>query len=124
MRNLHQHAAAVASLRVSSYSTPMHQIAQDIEPLGHDAMGLAVLHVSDETYAASVLLMRRIIETRSFRQARITHDSVSLQRVGDRACGDSSHQVQLRPDDPLLLDPVLHNHGHRDLQNMSHEQSG
>ncbi len=85
VRDLHEHATAVSSLRVGADGAAVDEVAQDVEALGHDRMAAAVLHVRHEAHAAGVLLERRIVEGGGRRQAGIAHDDVAAQRVGDRA---------------------------------------
>ena len=73
MRDLHEHAAAVARLGISAYGTAMIEIEQDLETHLHHVMGLAALHIGDKTNTAGIFFQGRIIKTHGFGQARITH---------------------------------------------------
>jgi hypothetical protein len=71
VRDLHQHAAAVAGLRIGADGTAVVEVVQDLQRLLDDGVALAVLHVGDETDAAGVLLAARVVEALGFGQAGI-----------------------------------------------------
>ncbi len=62
MRNLHQHAAAVAGLGIGPDGAAMIEIEQDLEPHLDDLVRLAIMHVGDEADAAGVMFARRRIK--------------------------------------------------------------
>ena len=63
VRHLHQHAGAVAGVGLAAAGAAMVEIAQDLDGLLQDLVGLAALHVDDEADAAGVVLELRIVET-------------------------------------------------------------
>ena len=62
MRDLDQHAAAVAGLRVGAHGAAMIEVVENLQALLDDDVRLAVLHVGDEADAAGVLLIGRIVK--------------------------------------------------------------
>ena len=62
VRDLHQHAGAVAHLRVSADGTAMLEVVENLQPVLDDAVGLLVLEVDDEADAARVFPVQRIEE--------------------------------------------------------------
>ena len=71
MRDLDEHAATVAGLRVGAHGAAMVEIVQDLQGLRDDGMAGAVLQVGDESDPASVLLTRGIVEALRRREAGI-----------------------------------------------------
>src|SRR3954469_1499112 len=63
MRHLDQDAGAVPSVRFTAASSPMIEVHQDLETLSDDFMGLAPLHIHDETDTAGVMLVLGIVKT-------------------------------------------------------------
>jgi hypothetical protein len=80
VRNLHQHAAAVARLRVGADRAAMIEIEQDVQSHLDDLVRLLVVHVGDETDAAGVVFVLRAIEALRFRQAVIEDDRIGHWR--------------------------------------------
>ena len=62
VRDLRQHAAAVAELGVRAHRAAMVEVDQNLQALFEDVMRLAVLHVGDEADAAGIMLVGRIVE--------------------------------------------------------------
>ncbi len=63
MRNLQQHAAAVAGLGIGADRAAMVKIEQDLQAHLDQFMRLGVVHVGDETDAAGVMFVARVIES-------------------------------------------------------------
>jgi hypothetical protein len=62
VRDLHQHAGAVAHLRVGADGATMGEVVEDPEPVLDDAVRLPVVQVYDEADAAGIALVQRIVE--------------------------------------------------------------
>ena len=73
MRDLHEHAAAVARLRVGAHRAAMVEVEQDLQAHLDDGVRLAVLHVGDEADAAGIVLVGGVVEPLGLRKARIPH---------------------------------------------------
>ena len=84
VRDLHQHAGAVAHQRVGADGAAMLEVLEDLQPVLDDAVGLAVVQVDDEADAAGVALVQRVVEA----AAR------SRRRAGERVWppGEGSHR--------------------------------
>jgi hypothetical protein len=100
MRDLHQDAGAVTGARVGADGTAVLEIAEDVERVRDDRVGLVALDVGDEADAAGILLQARILETLG-RRARI----VFLNRIG-RFRGDRRRQLFCHDACALELRPV------------------
>ena len=74
MRDLHQHTATIARLRISANSAAMIEIEQDLQPHLDNGMGFSTFHVSNKTDTAGIFLERRIIRALRQWQARIPHN--------------------------------------------------
>ena len=57
-----QDARAVAGVGLAAAGAAMVEVAQDLQGLLHDLVGLAALHVDDEADAAGVVLELRIVK--------------------------------------------------------------
>ena len=62
VRDLGQHAAAVAERRVRAGGAAMIEIDQDLQPLLDDRMALAVVEIGDEADAAGIVLVGGVVE--------------------------------------------------------------
>ena len=62
MRDLHQHAAAVAGFRIGADGAAMIEIEQDLKTHLDDRMRLAIVHIGDEADAAGVMFVPRVVE--------------------------------------------------------------
>ena len=62
VRDLNQHAAAVAGLGIGAGGAAMVEVEQDLEAHPHDVVRLGVVHVGDEADAAGIVLLGRIVE--------------------------------------------------------------
>ena len=62
VRDLHQHAGAVAHQRVGADRAAMRQVLEHGEAVLDDLVRLHALHVGDEADAAGVVLVARIVE--------------------------------------------------------------
>ena len=71
MRNLHEHAAAVAELGVGADRAAMVEIDEDLQALLEDVVRLAVAHVGDEADAAGIVLPGGVVEALGARQERV-----------------------------------------------------
>ena len=63
--NLHQHAAAVARLRVRADGAAMVEVQKNFETLGDNVMRFEIVHVRHETDAARILLVGGIVKAMS-----------------------------------------------------------
>ncbi len=70
MRDLHQHARAVAGERVGADGAAVLEVLQDPQRVGDDLVRLAPLHVGDEADAAGVVLVRGVVEALRLRARR------------------------------------------------------
>ncbi len=74
--NLHQNASAIAHQRIGTDRTAMGEVFQHLEAAFHDLMRLLALHMRNETNAARIMFIARIIkslrcgQTRRFRFSR------------------------------------------------------
>ena len=62
VRNLHQHAGAVADQRIGADGAAMGEVFQHRQTVFDDLMRLHTLHVGDEADAAGIVLVARIVE--------------------------------------------------------------
>jgi hypothetical protein len=69
MRDLNQHARAISCLRVAAASAAMLEVLQNLNTLFYDGVAPLAAHIGDETEAARVTLVGRIIETLRWRQS-------------------------------------------------------
>ena len=78
VRNLDQHARAVAGFRIASASAAMRQIDQDLDAFLHDLVRLVAIQIHHEAHAAGVVLMTWVIESLFF--GRVGHSSEYLSQ--------------------------------------------
>ena len=71
VRNLGQHAAAVAKRGIRAHRAAMVEVDQNLQALFEDVMRLAVLHVGHEADAAGIMLFGGIVEPLGGRRQRI-----------------------------------------------------
>ncbi len=71
VRNLGQHAAAVAERGIRADRAAMVEVDQDLQALFEDVVRLAVLHVGHEADAAGIVLVGGIVEPLGRRRQRI-----------------------------------------------------
>ena len=69
VRNLNQHAGAVAGLRIAAAGSAMLQVLQHLDALLHDCVALCALDVGDKPETAGVMLVRRVVQTLRVRQS-------------------------------------------------------
>ena len=81
MRDLNQHAAAVARLGIGADRAAMIEIAQNLEAHRDHFVRLAVAHVRDETHPAGGMLLDGRIKALRGRQARIWEDRAGDDRI-------------------------------------------
>ena len=62
MRDLHEHAGAIAGERIGADRTAMLEVLQDAQRVPDDRVRLAPFHVRDEADAASIVLVRGVVE--------------------------------------------------------------
>ena len=97
VRNLQEHAAAVSGLRVGSRGAAMVQIEEDLQPHLDDVVRLGVVHVRDETHAAGVVLLGRIVKALGLGQSGVAHDDVAVHAgVGRRFRRRRRHDLVAR----------------------------
>ncbi len=76
MRDLHQHARAVAGQRVGADGAAMGQVLEDLQAVLDDRVARAAFQVGDEADAAGIVLALRIVESlRRRRQATHVKDA-------------------------------------------------
>ncbi len=86
VRDLHQDAGAVAGARIGADRAAMLEIAENLQRVLHDLLGLAALDVGNEADAAGILGESGIVEAASFRQAGVRAVLVEQTRI-DRGRG-------------------------------------
>ena len=69
MRNLNQHARAVAGLGIAAASSAVLQMGEHLDSLLHDGVALLAANAGDETEAAGIMLVGRIVQTLGRRQS-------------------------------------------------------
>ncbi len=69
MRNLNQHARAVACFGIATASSAVLQVREHLDSLFHDGVALFAANTGDETEAACIMLVGRIVETLGWRQS-------------------------------------------------------
>ena len=62
VRDLNEHAGAVAGQRVGAHRAAVLEVGEDLERVGDDLMRLAALEVGDEADAAGIVLVRRVVK--------------------------------------------------------------
>ena len=62
MRHLDEHASAVAGVRLTAAGAAVIEIAQHLDGLLQDAVGLAALHVHDEADTARLVFEPGIVQ--------------------------------------------------------------
>jgi hypothetical protein len=72
VRQLRQHAGAVADQRIGAGGAAMGQILDDLQAVGDDLMRFLVRQIGDETDAAGILSPCRVVETLRARRQRRT----------------------------------------------------
>ena len=71
VRDLREHAAAVAGVLVGAHRAAVVEVLQDLEAHGHDGVRGAVPHVGHEADAAGVVLVRGVVKALGGRQAGV-----------------------------------------------------
>ena len=71
VRDLGQHAAAVAERRIRAHRAAVVEVDQNLQALFEDVVRLAVLHVGDEADAAGIMLVGGIVERLGRRRQRV-----------------------------------------------------
>jgi hypothetical protein len=66
VRDLDQDTGAVAHQRVGAHRAPVIEVLQDQQTLFHDRVALVALDVGDETDAAGIVFIGRIVQTLRF----------------------------------------------------------
>ena len=69
VRNLDQDTGAVAHQRIGAHGAPVIEVFQDQQALFHDGVALVALDVGDETDAAGIVFIGRIVQTLGFHGA-------------------------------------------------------
>src|SRR5271165_6973588 len=83
MRDLGQHAAAVAETRICAHSAAMVEIAQDLQAFFENVVRLAVLHIGHKADTAGIVLLGRIVEGLGSRHQGVQTER-GLQRLAVR----------------------------------------
>src|SRR5437899_960055 len=89
VRNLNQDAGAVASFGIAAAGAAMREIYQDLDSLLDDLMALLTANAGYKTHSASVVLVRRVIETLRRRQTVFCFPK--LQWIFPRGLRDYTH---------------------------------
>jgi hypothetical protein len=87
---LNQDPGTVAGIRLASTGAAMEQDDEDLEGLTDDPMRSSSFYVDDESDAARVMLMRRVVETLRWLLSSVCHD-VLYERRSRRSETESSH---------------------------------
>src|ERR1019366_2324946 len=82
VRNLNQHATAIARPGIGADRTAMIEIAQNLEAHADDFMRFAIVHVGNETDAAGIMFVGWRIKALRDRQAGIDVDWAGQDRIG------------------------------------------
>ncbi len=69
MRNLNQHAGAIAGLGIATASSAVLQVGEHLDSLFHDGVALFAANAGDEAEAAGIMFVRWIVETLRWRQS-------------------------------------------------------
>ncbi len=69
VRNLDEHAGAVAGFRIAAAGAAMRQVEQNLNSLADDVVTFLAADAGDKPDAAGVVLVRRVVETLGGRQA-------------------------------------------------------
>ena len=77
VRDLDEHAAAIARLGVGAGRAAMVEVEEDLQAHRDEIVRLAIMHVRHETHAAGIMLLGRIVETLSRRKRGIAHDDIA-----------------------------------------------
>lgn len=77
--NLQQNTGAVAHQRVGAHRAAVIQVFEDLQPLLHDVMAAHALDMGDETDAASVMLVLRMVQA-----LRLRHGGQGFRPGGRR----------------------------------------
>ena len=85
MRDLDEHTAAVAGLRICADGAAMVEVQEDLQSHFDNVMGLAALHIGDKADAAGVFFEGGIIKSLRIRQAGVAH---ALRFGGERSGKD------------------------------------
>src|SRR5271167_2075380 len=79
MRNLQQHAGAVAGTRIASARAAMSEVVEDLDALAHDIVRALAFDVDHEADATCVVLVLRRVEALCRRYAAVLmHDHTLL----------------------------------------------
>jgi hypothetical protein len=79
--DLDQDAGAVAHQRVGADRAAMIQVAQDQQALLDDVVALAALDVGDETHAAGIVFVGRVVQTLRVRLSHVLHSRHGENRL-------------------------------------------
>ena len=112
VRDLQEHAATIARLRVGPGGASMVEVEEDLQPHAHQVVRLPVVHVGDEADAAGIMLLGGVVEALGVRQPGdgpdvATHAGVE-RRSGDRRRQDpATRLVGVQP----IRGPIVCRHG-------------
>ena len=98
VRNLRQHAAAVAERRVRADRAAMVEVDENLQALFEDRVRLAVLHVGDEADAAGIVLVGGVVEADRARHQRV---GALARKRRLRALASSAHGAGVHLSTPL-----------------------
>ncbi len=106
VRDLHQNARAVTGARIGTGGAAMFEVAEDVDRVGHDLVGLLALDVGDEADAAGILFLAEVVKT--FRRRAPSMFASRLERFRGRI-----RRMRIQPDvfpfelRPAHINPVL-----------------
>ena len=63
VRNLNQQAGAVAGFRIAAAGAAVRQVDEDLNALFDDVVGFLAFDVGDETHAAGIVLVARVVKS-------------------------------------------------------------
>ena len=88
VRDLNEHAGAVAGQRVGAHGAAVLEVGEDLERVGDDLMRLAALEVGDEADATRIVLVRRVIKTLRLRRLEAFERLGFAHRLGSSSYCD------------------------------------
>ena len=99
MGNLDQDSRAVARLRVAACRTAMGEVDEHLKTLADDVVALLAANARDQTHAAVVVLVLRVVKSLCFRDRATLIESVhgSLLDEGFNGCVPSRVRVDTHP---------------------------
>ena len=103
MRDLHEHARSVAHQRIGADGAAVRQVLQHGEAVEHDLVRLVALQMRNKADAARIVLVARIVEPLSDRQAPGLYCSLTRRAAGRRRGALRCHGWRVMRHRPCLL---------------------